>query len=312
MKIVGTRIREEPATFRTAMATAGIALGSSREGRWIVERACAVSSDALLKILDDAVPESVSEAVDLMVARRLAGEPLQYVLGAWDFRGIELLVDRRVLIPRPETEQVVDVVLTELAKSAGPSAPVVLVDLGTGSGAIALSVALEGASDASRVRGDVRDRLEVWATDLSADALDVARSNLALLASSNAAAARRVRVGQGTWYDSLPRKLVGRVNLVVSNPPYVSEAEWQVLDPQVRDYEPRMALVPGSTGIEAIEQVVSRAPEWLAPGGTLVCELAPAQAAIAAGLAEGAGMVDVTVRHDLAGKLRVLVARKRL
>src|SRR5439155_1362369 len=175
-----------------------------------------------------------------MVERRVAGEPLQYVLGAWGFRTLDLLVDRRVLIPRPETETTVEVAL-EQAKRVDDD-PVVVVDLGTGSGAIALSMATE------------HDTAEVWATDASADALEVARANLTGVGSR---VAPRVRLCEGWWFDALPGELRGHVDLVVSNPPYVADNE--TLPPEVRDWEPLAALFAGPTGLEAIELVLGLA-----------------------------------------------------
>jgi release factor glutamine methyltransferase len=221
-----------------------------------------------------------------MVERRLNGEPLQYVLGFWGFRRLELAVDRRVLIPRPETEQVVEAALEVLDRTGRSGATV--VDLGTGSGAIAISIAGE------------RPGTRVWATDLSNHALQVARSN---------DPAGRVRFVAGDWWDALPAALKGHVDLVVSNPPYVAAFEVADLDPKVRDWEPEMALVAGERGTEAIEAVVGGARSWLGPGGGLVVELAPHQAAGMAAFAARLGYVGVAVLRDLAGRDRILVGR---
>jgi release factor glutamine methyltransferase len=125
----------------------------------------------------------------------------------------------------------------------------------------------------------------------------------------NPAAAARVRTARGSWFDALPAALVGRVSLVVSNPPYVSEAEWRSLDPSVRDHEPAVALVPGPTGLEAIEALLVGAPRWLAPGGSLVVELAPWQADPVRTRAEDLGYVSPVTGRDLAHRPRMLVAR---
>ena len=176
----------------------------------------------------------------------------------------------------------------------------VTVDLGTGTGAIALSLACEFASSAP---------FEVWATDVSVDALDVCRQNLGALARRHRASAAVVHVAEGSWFTALPDALAGRIQLVVANPPYVSRQEWEALEPAVRDHEPAGALVPGPDGFEAIEAIVTDAPRWLAPGGSLVVELAPSQAARALDRAVALGYVDAAVRVDLAGRQRVLVAR---
>jgi release factor glutamine methyltransferase len=227
-----------------------------------------------------------------MVARRAAGEPLQYVVGRWGFRGLDLYVDRRVLIPRPETEQVVEVALAELDRL--PGADPVIVDLGTGSGAIALSLAVEGKRGA------------VWATDESADAIAVARANLAGLGGR---AAARVRLVEGSWWSALPEELRGRVALAVANPPYVSSAEMAALPAEVADWEPRSALDAGPTGLEDLADVVAAAPDWLQVPGVLVVEVAPHQAPQVERLARTAGFGQVDIRLDLAGRERVVVAR---
>jgi release factor glutamine methyltransferase len=227
-----------------------------------------------------------------LAERRLAGEPLQYVLGHWSFRGLDLLVDRRVLIPRPETEIVAELALAEARRCGGPP---VVADLGTGSGALALALAAElpGA--------------EVWATDRSPDALDVARANLSAIDPS---AASRVHFAEGMWYEALPGGLRGRLGVIVSNPPYVTESEFAGLPAEVRGHEPVAALVAGPTGRESLEDLVAGGLDWLEPGGALVLELAPDQAAPMGMLAEAEGYEAVAVHRDLAGRYRVLVARK--
>jgi len=282
----------EPAfTWRALWVDAEARLGSSLEARRILERASGYDGASLIVHLDRPVPARAVPFVEGMVERRAAGEPLQYVLGRWGFRRLVLLVDRRVLIPRPETEVVVDVALAELARVGAEGDPVV-VDLGTGSGAIALAVASE--SEAS----------QVWATDVSADALAVARANLAGLGSRHAF---RVRLAHGRWFDALPEALRGNVQLIVSNPPYIAESE--ALPSEVADWEPAAALIAGPTGMEAVADIVGEARQWLARPSALVVELAPNQAEGASELARAAGFASVDVRPDLQGRLRVLVAR---
>jgi release factor glutamine methyltransferase len=213
------------------------------------------------------------------------------VLGAWGFRGLDLLVDQRVLIPRPETEQVVEAAL-ETARRLGP--PLTIADLGTGSGAIALSLA-----DELPLREVV-----IWATDASADALDVARANLAGLGR----AAANVRLAHGSWWEALPGELRGRLDLVVSNPPYVGDAEQ--LDASVADWEPAAALFGGPDGLDALRVVAGGAAQWLRAGGALVCEIGEAQGGAARELAAACGLTDVEVRRDLAGRDRILISRR--
>jgi len=295
-------------------------LSCGLEARWIVAQAADIAPAQLPSLLDAPVSSATVEAVRVMVERRAAGEPLQYVLGSWSFRHLDVDVDARALVPRPETEQVVEVALEELRRLWGlagrrPTDPLVAVDLGTGSGVIALSLALEGVGASAGRRAMHRGTpasappMQVWATDASRPALELAEANRARLDRSHPAAAARVRLAEGSWFDALPPRLAGRVHLVVSNPPYVSEAEWSALDPEIRDHEPRAALVPGATGLEALDVLVDRARRWLAPGASLVLELAPHQAATVARAAESAGYRDVGVRLDLTGRDRTLVAR---
>jgi release factor glutamine methyltransferase len=293
-------------SVRELVAGATRTLGSAPEARWVVAHALGVEAGALVGRLDDTVPAPAAAAVEDMIRRRRGGEPLQYVLGSWAFRTLELQVDERVLIPRPETEQLVEEALAELSHQAANTVPgteLVAVDLGTGSGAVALSLAVEahtGPGDAA---------LEVWATDASPGALAVCRANLDALARTRPEAAARVRLAEGSWFGALPERLSGRVRLVISNPPYVSQADWADLDPEVRDHEPAAALVPGATGLEALEAIVDEAWRWLAPGGSLVVELAPGQAARVMRRVDALGYAAPSVRRDLAGRSRMLVAR---
>jgi release factor glutamine methyltransferase len=292
-----------PPRVRDLVISAAEALGSAPEARWIVAHVTGMSARDLMAKSATAVTPAEAQTVREMVGERLAGRPLQYVLGTWGFRTLEVRVDPRVLIPRPETEQVVTAALEELDAQATHSATasgLLAVDLGTGSGAIALSLALEF---------DGSPPLEVWATDVSADALDLFHENLALLAGRSPQAAARVHAASGSWFDALPADLAGRVHLVVSNPPYVSEAEWESLEPVVREHEPVGALVSGPRGLEAIEALLDEARHWLAPGGSIVVEIAPGQATAVENRATELGYEMTEVRDDLAARHRMVVAR---
>lgn len=283
---------DQSRTWRHLLEETISALGSEREARWLVEEASGLSGADL--VLGGPVTARCGAYLSQMVGRRLAGEPLQYVLGRWGFRSLDLLVDRRVLIPRPETEQVVEWACAELAyvrSSRSPRHRPLVADLGTGSGAIALSVASE--TDA-----------EVWATDASVDALDVARANLAGIGMF---AATRVRMVSGWWWDALPGSLRGRLDLVVSNPPYVGSDE--ELPHEVSAFEPAMALRSGTDGLDAIRVILGSAGEWLAPSGVVVVEIAPSQVASVRALAHEGGAHEVEVRADLTGRDRAVVAR---
>jgi release factor glutamine methyltransferase len=278
-------------------------VGAPHEARWIVEEALGRvlgPSDPPTGALDDAT----ASAARAMAARRATGEPMQYVFGHWPFRALDLAVDPRVLIPRPETEQVVEVALgaaRDLARHRG--AGLVVVDAGTGSGAMALALAAELGP---AVVG------EVWATDASADALAVAAANLEAVRGALGAPLPPVSLAEGNWLEPLPASLRGRVDLVVANPPYVSEDEWAGLDAEVRR-EPRSALLAGpgrdgTPGLAAVEAVLTQARAWLRSPGTVVVELAPAQAEVAAELARRLGFGPVSLRPDLAGRQRALQA----
>jgi release factor glutamine methyltransferase len=309
-------------TIRQLVASASTELPSTSEALWIVAEAAAIAPATIMTVLDTRVTSATVDAVQAMVERRTAGEPLQYVLGTWSFRHLEVGVDPRALIPRPETEQVVETALDELGRIvAEGSAPerLLAVDLGTGSGVIALSLAQEGPDVARRSHSSLDGlpgaiELEVWGTDVSVSALDLARLNLSRLADAcadadvDAGAAARLHLVEGSWFDALPSRLAGQVHLVVSNPPYVSAAEWSALEPEVRDHEPRTALVPGESGLEAFDVLVDQGRRWLAPRGALVVELAPHQAATVVTMAETAGYTAVRIFPDLAGRDRILVA----
>lgn len=262
------------------LARVGVAAAPDREAAWLAEEAAAD--------LDGPVTTRALAHFDAMLARRVAGEPVQYVLGHWAFRSLDLLVDRRVLIPRPETEVVAGVAIDELRRLGGRTA----VDLGTGSGAIALAIASE-----------LPGVTEVWGVDASADALAVARANLAGLGR----AAPRVRLVEGDWFDALPGELRGAVDVVVSNPPYVASAD--ELPPAVADWEPASALLAGEDGLDDVRRIVQGAPAWLRRPGSLVVELAPTQASAALELAAAAGFDSARIGHDLTARERYLVAR---
>ncbi|HVR32654.1 MAG TPA: peptide chain release factor N(5)-glutamine methyltransferase [Acidimicrobiia bacterium] len=214
------------------------------------------------------------------VARRVGGEPLQYIEGSAPFGPFDLVVDDRVLVPRPETEG-----LWELAASLVDD-PRVVVDLCTGSGAVA--IALASSFPGARVVG----------TDLSGAALDVARMN-------GATHAPAVEWSQGDLFGALDSALAGRIDLVVSNPPYVAAAEWAGLPDDVRR-EPHVALVAGPTGFEVLARIATESVAWLAPGGLVVCEIGETQGAEAAEIFAAFGSIRIVA--DLSGRDRYLVA----
>ncbi len=215
-----------------------------------------------------------------LVARRARHEPVAYILGEWGFRRLTLTVDRRALIPRPETEIVVERALAHLR---GVEAPTVL-DVGTGTGAIALAIA------------DEHPGAKVTAIDVSPDALDLARENIARTGLPVELLGHDLRGG-------LPG---GPYDLVVSNPPYVRPADLATLMPDVRDYEPHVALV----GTGATEAIARAATAVLAPGGHLVLEVGDGQATKTAAMLDGFGYGAVVTTPDLAGRDRVVEGRR--
>lgn len=249
-----------------------------RETDWIVEAATA-------RTVDDA---SRAELAVAMAERRVAGEPLQYILGSQPFRHIELEVGAGVFIPRPETEVLVQHVL-DLLPQQGTA-----VDLCTGSGAIALAVA------------DERPDVEVYATERSPEALDWARKN----AVRNGWRERiDERFIHGDLFSGLPPALRGQVDVVIANPPYVATGERDTMPADVVRHEPSEALFAGDDGLEVIRRIAGEAPDWLAPGGWLALEIGATQAAEVAGLLRAAGYEDVDVFGDLAGRARIARAR---
>lgn len=222
------------------------------------------------------------------LVRRARREPLQYIAGEAEFRNLRLMVDRRVLIPRPETETLVEAVLRWAAGRANLSA----LDVGTGSGAIALSLATEGPFT------------RVVATDTSAEALEVATENLA-----RAAPGTPVEFRLGRDYAPAAGE---RFDVVVSNPPYVAEGESGEMDPEVLDWEPAQALFATGDGLDVIRSLVTGAPAHLLPGGLLALEIGATQAErVARMIAEQDGLGDARIVKDLAGRDRIVLAEPR-
>ena len=215
-------------------------------------------------MLDTAATVRGVASFDRLVARRENGEPLQYVVGRWGFRHLDLMVDRRVLIPRPETEFVAGLAIEEVVARSGAGREVVVADLGTGSGALGFAIATECAA------------ARVLATDRSLDALAVARANLAGLGR----AAGRVSLHEGSWFDALPTSVRGAIDVLVSNPPYIGDDE--ELPAVVGGWEPSEALRAGPVGDEDLQTILDGADEWVAPGGAVVLEMAPDQTAVIA------------------------------
>jgi release factor glutamine methyltransferase len=219
--------------------------------------------------------------IEELIGRRLGGEPLQYIEGTAAFGPLELAVDERVLIPRPETEGLFELA-TRLVR-----APEMIVDLCTGSGALGL--ALKSFFPAAAV----------FATDISAQAIEVAESN-------RQRTGQHVYLAEGNLFDPLPTAILGMVDLIVANPPYVAEVDFAALPRDVQR-EPRVALVSGPTGLEIIQQIGASAAAWLRPGGVVICEIGERQGVSAASSFRD---LPAVVRQDLTGRDRYVVAVK--
>ena len=266
---------------------AGAIPSAEPEARWLCEHISGHAGPEWADIERAAPTARQIGALERSVQRRLAGEPLQYILGEWPFRELDLLVDARVLIPRPETEWVVEVALRR-----APEPAVRAVDLGTGSGAIALALAR------------ARPHWHVVATDVSDAALAVARLNGAGNGVTN------VDYRSGDWYAALDDEWQGTVDLLVANPPYIAEHERGDLEREVVDHEPALALLGGRDGLDAIRVILRDAHRWVRPGGLVVIEHGATQGRDAVALATAHGLVDASTEPDLAGRPRMLVARR--
>jgi release factor glutamine methyltransferase len=265
----------------TELIDAGL---NRREARWLVE---------------EFMPEDHESIAALRNAaeRRMNGEPLQYIIGHWPFRQLDLDIDERVLIPRPETEELVGLALAELDGGNHPT-PVIL-DMGCGSGAIGLSLLMELA------QRDITATL--ICVDVSEDALAVARSNAHKHGLDN------VSFVASSWYDALDESMRGTVDLIVANPPYVSASEFETLDPVLR-HEPLGALVAEDSelaaGFSDVERVIRDATPWLSRQGLLICEHGNMQREATLHAAHEAKFSHVVDLDDLFGNPRFLVARR--
>jgi release factor glutamine methyltransferase len=268
-------------------ADAGIETARN-DAEWIATAALGKRRSDVLAHLGDPLPADTSERMKKMVARRARREPLAYIVGTVIFRGIELEVGAGCLVPRPETEVTAERAIARARRDGLGRATV--VDVGTGCGAIALSLAAEVPE------------ARIFATEAMGAARGWALRNLARTG-------LRCTLLPGSLMSPLHPALGGGVDVVVSNPPYVSEEEWETLEPEVRRFEPKEAVVGGETGLEIILELLEQVRMWLAPGGWLVIEIAESQGARVSRLLGILGYRDVTVTKDLAGRDRVVEAR---
>lgn len=228
------------------------------------------------------VPEKFLEAMRRAMRRLVAGEPLQYVLGEWDFRSLTLKCDSRALIPRPETEELVTRVLKWLKENPSDE-PRFIVDVGTGTGAIILSLAAEFKGPAVFL-----------GTDISESAVSLAKEN-----ATKCALDGRVKFTVMDGLDDFDEPEV--VDVLVSNPPYIESAVCETLDPRVKDFEPRLALDGGAGGLDFYDRYLADALNILKPGGAVFFEIGENQGDAVAKLMEGYGFSDIRIEKDYSG-----------
>ena len=236
------------------------------------------------------VPEKYLEAMRRGMARLVKGEPIQYVLGEWDFRTLTLKCDRRALIPRPETEELVTRVLGYLSTETQRRRGGLIVDVGTGTGAIVLSLAKEFRGEAAFL-----------GTDISEDAIALAKENAV-----RCGLADRVKFAVADGLDDFDEPQC--VDVIVSNPPYIETAVCETLDPRVKDFEPRLALDGGTSGLDFYERYLSDAVNLLKPGGAVFFEIGENQGEAVRQLMFDCGFNDIRIEKDSAGHDRYAMA----
>lgn len=280
----GTTVADALRGVTARLAAAGC-VSAAAEARWLLEEVLELPAGGVAARRREPLPPAAAAALEAMVERRVAGEPLQYVVGWAPFGPLRIQVGEGVFVPRPETELVADRAAAHL-RAAG--VPATGVDLCTGSGAIAcyLAEAVPGA--------------RLLATELDQVALGWARRNLA---------GRGVELLAGDLDEPLPDELRGEVDVLVANVPYVPSGQIPLLPHDVREHEPLLALDGGDQGLDVFGRLVGRAGRWLAPGGWLVCEIGDDQGEAAGALLEGEGFERVAVMPDLTGRIRMVEGR---
>ena len=284
------------------LAQAGLGDDARLEAKWLGEGALGLNRAQLLQQSGHALTPTEVERIRAWSARRAAGEPLQYILGDVEFCGLRIAVGPGVLIPRPETEGLVELALKAIAQFSSPleacenrkskienSYPPVL-DLCTGSGCVALAIAKQ-----------LPPETPVYAVDLSPDALRYARQNQAALGITN------VQFREGDLYAPLPPAL--RFSVITANPPYIAQCFYDQLPPEVKAHEPELALRADEDGLAVFRRIVEDARDWLLPGGWLCCELSSEQADAACAILTRHGFSEVTMLPDCFGKPRFSVCQ---
>ncbi len=283
------RVRDLVAAVTSQLYAAGC-VSAPAEARWLLEEALELAPGELARRRGEAVPgaralqpsTSARARLAAMTARRAAGEPLQYVVGWAPFGRLRLAVGPGVFVPRPETEGLAELAAARLRAQREPR---LAVDLCSGCGAIACFVA------------DAVPGARVLATELDPGALAWGRRN---------AERHGVELLAGDLDGPLPPQLAGRVQVLTANVPYVPSDQIELLPRDVRDHEPRLALDGGPDGLDVLRRVAALAPRWLASGGVLLSEIAEDQGSAATQALAAAGLGEVRLHHDLAGRHRVV------
>jgi release factor glutamine methyltransferase len=271
--------------IRDELQRAGVE-GAARDARLIVAHAASLSDAGLIVRERDAVDAGIIERAEFGAQRRAAGEPVARIVGEKEFYGLVFALGPDTLVPRPETELLVEASLAHLGQCRGPR----FLELGTGTGCVAIAMALHCPTATG------------LATDISEGALEVAADNARTYGVEG-----RLGFAPGDWYGAVPAG--ERFDLVVANPPYIASADLPGLAREVSEHDPRAALDGGADGLDGLRAVVAGAGKYLGPGGMLAVEIGASQAAPVAALAREAGFETITTRQDLAGHDRVITSR---
>jgi release factor glutamine methyltransferase len=255
---------------------------------------------ALISRDQEPLPDKLLIAWKSLESQRSSGVPVAYLTGMKGFHGIRLKVNEAVLIPRPETELLVDLALEEMKRihAKVPNQVIQILDLGTGSGAIALGIAHECSISKAPIN------LSILGVDQSSDAIELARENAKTLGLNH-----MVEFLLSNWYDAIPNRFQTACDVIVSNPPYIQKDDPHLQEGDLR-FEPRSALTDDDDGLSCIREIVNHAHHYLKPGGLIAIEHGYDQAATVAALLENHAFHDIGAIADLAGHLRVTLARK--
>jgi release factor glutamine methyltransferase len=283
----GISVDEAQRILSKSFALAGIDSGMT-DARALIGAALRLSRAQLLAQSDRLLEPREIAAIDALAARRMKREPVSRILGRKEFWSLMLDVTPDVLVPRPDTETLIEAALDYVVRGGLRLEPLRILDIGTGTGALMLAL-LQELPNARGV-----------ATDVSVAALHVARGN-----------AERLKLASRCSFVAcnLADGVQGRFDLIVSNPPYIARGAIALLDPEVRDFDPRLALDGGADGLDAYRAIAASVPPLLAPGGRLIMELGVGQAPPVTALFEAAKFIVLSIRNDLGGIARALIAK---